>query len=191
MPSSSTPGSSSCRSSTSTRVEPLGVLHLGVRERRLGVGFVDEEEPPRPLVDRLAVEQQRQAAQRLARANGHAHDLRVRVVATDDRAPTSPSIDRRSASPRAAGRRRRSDASSQNVVAPRMPPPTTMTDAPFTASSRATRSCCRRRRAASARSRAPTASSSSSKPWPGASFRRYLPPRSAGGSPSVSRSASS
>ena len=50
--------------------------------RRLGV---DEEEPAAARVDRVAVEVQRQLAKPLARADGHAHDLGVRVVAAHDR----------------------------------------------------------------------------------------------------------
>ena len=45
MPASSTPGSNCWRSLDLDGVEPLPVLHLGVRDRELRIGLVDEEEP--------------------------------------------------------------------------------------------------------------------------------------------------
>ena len=66
-------------------VEPLPVLHLGVLERNCRALLVDEEQPAAPRVDRVALEQERQPAERLTRAERHPDDLRVRVVAADDR----------------------------------------------------------------------------------------------------------
>ena len=66
-------------------VEPFLVLHLGVLERNCRALLVDEEQPAAPRVDRVALEQERQAAERLTRAERHPDDLRVRVVAADDR----------------------------------------------------------------------------------------------------------
>ncbi len=66
-------------------VEPFSVLHLGVLERNCRALLVDEEQPAALCVDRVALQQERQPPERLTRAERHPDDLRVRVVAADDR----------------------------------------------------------------------------------------------------------
>ncbi len=67
-------------------VEALPVLHLGVRHGLRRLALVDEEEPAGRVVDGVALEVERKPSVHLPRVHGHPHDLRVRVVAADDRA---------------------------------------------------------------------------------------------------------